>query len=57
MTRVKENRKHQDASYQFTALEFTEPGAWVFLWPRSYSSLVCGRHEEREKEKKKKKKK
>lgn len=56
MTRVKENRKHQDASYQFTALEFTEPGAWVFLWPRSNSSLVCGRQggkRERKKEIKK----
>lgn len=38
-------------AYQFTALEFTEPGAWDFLWPRSNPSLDRRGREERNRDK------
>lgn len=39
-----------EAPYQFTALEFTEPGAWVFFGPRGDSGLNIRREAERERE-------
>lgn len=39
-----------EASYQFTALEFTEPGARVFFGPRGDSGLNIQREAGRERE-------